>query len=150
MSVGWDVSKVPWSADSVQTGDGDSCSSRDMRVIDGLETMTAPENGQMGVKASPRKKVAGPVAQLKCFYTNACSMSNKQELEDIVQQKNYDVVTITETWWDDSHDWSAALDGYKLFRRDRQGEEVGWLCMLGSVMNVNNLMMVTIGLNVYG
>ncbi|GAB0183522.1 hypothetical protein GRJ2_000817500 [Grus japonensis] len=23
--------------------------------------------------------------------------------------------------WDDSHDWSAAMDGYKLFRRDRQG-----------------------------
>lgn len=26
---------------------------------------------------------------------------------------------ITEMWWNDSHDWSAATDGYKLFRRDR-------------------------------
>ncbi|PKU35646.1 egf-like repeat and discoidin i-like domain-containing protein 3 [Limosa lapponica baueri] len=47
-------------------------------------------------------------------------MGNKQEeLEAIVQQESYDVVTITETWWDNLHDWSAAMDGYKLFRRDR-------------------------------
>jgi len=26
-----------------------------------------------------------------------------------------------ETWWDDSHNWSAAVDGYELFKRDRQG-----------------------------
>jgi len=22
-------------------------------------------------------------------------------------------------WWDDSHIWSTAMDGYKIFRRDR-------------------------------
>ncbi|GAB0203330.1 hypothetical protein GRJ2_002798600 [Grus japonensis] len=49
-------------------------------------------------------------------------MGNKQEeLEAIVQLENYDIVAITETQWDDSHNWSAAMDGYKLFRRDRQG-----------------------------
>ncbi|KAJ7424170.1 hypothetical protein BTVI_07462 [Pitangus sulphuratus] len=59
-------------------------------------------------------------AQLKCTYTNASSMGNKQEeLEAIEQQESYDEVAITETWWDDSHDWSAAMDGYKLFRKDR-------------------------------
>ncbi|GAB0206371.1 mitochondrial enolase superfamily member 1 [Grus japonensis] len=37
----------------------------------------------------------GSVAQLKCIYTNACSMGNKQEeLEAIVQQENYDIVAI--------------------------------------------------------
>ena len=46
------------------------------------------------------------------IYTSACSMGNKQEeLEAIVQQENYDIVAITETWWDDSHNWSAAMDG---------------------------------------
>ncbi|GAB0202630.1 hypothetical protein GRJ2_002728600 [Grus japonensis] len=61
-------------------------------------------------------------AQLKCIYTNARSLGNKQEeLEAIVQQDSYDLVAITEKWWDNSHDWSAAMDGYKLFRRDRQG-----------------------------
>ena len=37
-------------------------------------------------------------AQLKCFYTNARSMGNKQEeVEAIVQQDGYDLVAITET-----------------------------------------------------
>ncbi|TRZ08055.1 hypothetical protein HGM15179_019054 [Zosterops borbonicus] len=30
-------------------------------------------------------------------------------------------VAIKEMWWDDSHDWSTAMGGYKLFRRDRRG-----------------------------
>jgi len=38
------------------------------------------------------------IAQLKCIYTNGCSMGNKQEeLEAIVQQDSYDLVAITET-----------------------------------------------------
>jgi len=42
------------------------------------------------------------IAQLKCIYTSACSMGNKQkELEAIVQQDSYDLVAVTETWWDD-------------------------------------------------
>ena len=45
------------------------------------------------------------MAQLKCIYTYACSMGNKQEeLEAIVQQAGYDLVAITEMWWDHSHD----------------------------------------------
>ncbi|KAK4828567.1 hypothetical protein QYF61_027657 [Mycteria americana] len=78
-------------------------------------TREEPKGGMpmLGVKS---------IAQLKCIYTNACSMGNKQEeLEAIVQQDSYDLVAITETWWDDSHDWNAAMDGYKLFRRGRQG-----------------------------
>ena len=42
-----------------------------------------------------------------------------------MQHENYDIVAITETWWDASHDWSAAINGYKLFRRDRQGMRGG-------------------------
>ncbi|KAK4825828.1 LOW QUALITY PROTEIN: hypothetical protein QYF61_002951 [Mycteria americana] len=57
-------------------------------------------------------------------------MGNKQEeLEAIMQLENYDIVAITETWWDDSHNWSAALDGYKLFRRDRQGRRGGGVAL---------------------
>ncbi|KAJ7414311.1 dtw domain-containing protein 2 [Willisornis vidua] len=59
------------------------------------------------------------------MYTNARSMGNKQgKLEATMQQESYGVVAITETWWDDSHDWSAAMDGNKLFRKDRQELEV--------------------------
>ena len=60
------------------------------------------------------------MTRLKCIYTNARSMSNKQEeLEAIVRQANCDLAATTETWWDRSHDWNVVIDGYKLFRRDR-------------------------------
>ncbi|GAB0209357.1 maestro heat-like repeat-containing protein family member 7 [Grus japonensis] len=109
-------------APEVEVGDGDPCSGKDARVIDVLETT----EGQVGIRASPLKKVTESVAQLKCIYTNAHSIGNKQEeLEAIVQQENYDIVAITETRWDDLHNWAAAMDDYKLFRRDRQGRRGG-------------------------
>uniref|UniRef100_A0A8B9ZSS9 Reverse transcriptase domain-containing protein n=1 Tax=Anas zonorhyncha TaxID=75864 RepID=A0A8B9ZSS9_9AVES len=77
--------------------------------------------------ARPEDKVK---AQLKCIYTNARSMGNKQEeLEAIVQRAGYDLVAITETWWDQSHDWSAAMPGYRLFRRDRQHRRGGGVAL---------------------
>ncbi|TRZ13846.1 hypothetical protein HGM15179_013263 [Zosterops borbonicus] len=64
------------------------------------------------------------------MYTNARSMGNKQEeLEVMVPQQSCGVVAITETWWDDSHSWSTALDGYKLFRRDRKGRRGGGVAL---------------------
>ena len=69
-------------------------------------------------------------AQLKCVYTNACSMGNKQEdLEAIVRQASCDLVAITEMWWDHSRDWSAAMDGCKFFRKDRQGRRGGGVAL---------------------
>ncbi|RMC12129.1 hypothetical protein DUI87_11264 [Hirundo rustica rustica] len=57
-------------------------------------------------------------------------MGNKQEeLEAMVQQQSYDVVVITETWWDVSNSWSTALDGYKLFRRERKGRRGGGVAL---------------------
>ncbi|GAB0209318.1 hypothetical protein GRJ2_003397500 [Grus japonensis] len=92
--------------------------------------MEAPENSHIGIRASPPQKVVGSIAQLKCIYTNARSMGNKQEkLEAAVQLENYDIVAITETRWDESHNWSAAMDGYKLFRRDRQGRRGGGVAL---------------------
>ncbi|CAM5113306.1 unnamed protein product [Natator depressus] len=67
---------------------------------------------------------------LKCLYTNAQSLGNKQgELEILVMSRNYDVIGITETWWDNSHDWSTVMDGYKLFRKDRQGRKGGGVAL---------------------
>ncbi|XP_014813222.1 PREDICTED: uncharacterized protein LOC106897227 [Calidris pugnax] len=57
-------------------------------------------------------------------------MGNKQEeLEAILLQESYDIVAITETWWDDSYDWSVAINGYKLFRRDRSGRRGGGVAL---------------------
>ena len=64
--------------------------------------MEAPENGHVGIRACPPQKVVGSVPQVQCIYTNAHNMGSKQnELEAIVQQENYDIDAITETWWDD-------------------------------------------------
>jgi len=73
-----------------------------------------------GIKVCSSQKVTRSTAQLKCFCTNAHSMGNKQEkLEATVLLENGDLVAVTETSWDESHDWSAAIDAYRLFRRDR-------------------------------
>lgn len=37
-----------------------------------------------------------------------------------MQQDSYDTVATTETYQDDCDVWSDAVDGFKLFRRDRQ------------------------------
>ncbi|RMC13815.1 hypothetical protein DUI87_08898 [Hirundo rustica rustica] len=63
------------------------------------------------------------------MYANARSMGNKQEELEAMVQQSYDVVAITETWWDDSHGWSTALNGYKLLRRDRQGRRGGGVAL---------------------
>ncbi|KAK4826983.1 hypothetical protein QYF61_013083 [Mycteria americana] len=61
-------------------------------------------------------------------------MGNKQEeLEATVLRESYDLVAISETWWDESHDWSVAIDGYRLFRRGRppdQGETIDKVFLL--------------------
>lgn len=52
-------------------------------------------------------------------------MDNKWELKAIVQKEGCDAVAITEILWDDSHDCSAAMDGYMLFRRDMRSRRGG-------------------------
>jgi len=75
-----------------------------------------------GTKGCSSKKATLPTAQLKCLYTNIYSTGNKQEeLEATMLLESYDLVALTEPWWDGSHDWSAAVNGYRLFRRDRRG-----------------------------
>ncbi|KAJ7424255.1 hypothetical protein BTVI_07247 [Pitangus sulphuratus] len=62
-------------------------------------------------------------AQLRCMYTNTCSTGNKQEeLEAIVLQESCAVVAITETSWDDPHDWSAAIDSYPQLQALQKGQ----------------------------
>jgi len=51
------------------------------------------------------------------------------ELEDIVQQDGYDLVAVTETWWDSSRDWNAVMDGYTLFRKDRPARQGGGVAL---------------------
>jgi len=82
-----------------------------------------PGKHTKGNKGCSTKKVTRPTAQMKCLYMNAGSTGNKQEeLEATVLLESYDLIAVTETWWDESRGWSVAIDGYRLFRRDRQGQ----------------------------
>ncbi|GAB0185820.1 hypothetical protein GRJ2_001047300 [Grus japonensis] len=82
------------------------------------------------IPATPANKSASSGAQLKCLYANAQSMGNKQEeLETCVRLQGYDVIGITEMWWDSSYDWSVGTEGYRLFRKDRQGRRGGGIAL---------------------
>jgi len=51
-------------------------------------------------------------------------IKNPEELVPIPFQNiryNYDLIDTIEMWGNELHDWIAATDGYKLFRRDRKG-----------------------------
>lgn len=67
---------------------------------------------------------------LRCLYTNAQSMGNKQdELELLAQQSSYDLIGITETWWDESHNWNVVMEGYNLFRKNRPNKKGGGVAL---------------------
>lgn len=71
------------------------------------------------------KKVRQSKTQMKCRYTQmhtACS-NKQEELIATAQLENCNLIAVTETWWHESNDCSAASNGYKPFRRDRQGRK---------------------------
>ena len=65
-----------------------------------------------------------PAAQLKCLYSNVCSLENKQEeLEATVLPENRDIV-VNETLWNDSHDWVWLLIATRFLEgTDKEGED---------------------------
>lgn len=63
---------------------------------------------------------------------NAHSMSCKQENQEAtVLLKSYNLITVTETWWEGLQNSCAATNDQKLFLRDRQGrkEQAVALCV---------------------
>ena len=62
--------------------------------------------------------------RLECMYVNARSIVNKhKELELYVKQESIDIIGISETLLNESiADSEMNLDGYTLFRRDRNDE----------------------------
>ena len=65
---------------------------------------------------------------LKCYYFNARSLKNKlAELHLLLHEQTYDVISVSETWLDESIPDSLLLDGscYSVFRCDRRYNHVG-------------------------
>ncbi|KAJ7399781.1 hypothetical protein BTVI_110168 [Pitangus sulphuratus] len=55
------------------------------------------------------------------LYSARSVRSELEELKALSQSQRFDITGIRETWWDEPCDWNALLNGYRLFRRDRQG-----------------------------
>lgn len=65
---------------------------------------------------------------LKCWYTNATSLENKlNELKVKLSIETYDILFITESWCDDKS--SPGINGFSLFRHDRQTGTGGGVCI---------------------
>ena len=62
--------------------------------------------------------------------TKPWKVHRQEEVEATVLLKNHNIVAVTKTWRDDSHDWSVAINSYKLFRRNNQGRRGGFYCLL--------------------
>lgn len=64
--------------------------------------------------------------QLRCLYTNARSLGNTmEELELLMQEVKPDIIGVMETWWNSSHNWNMGIEGYVLFRKDRNKRKNG-------------------------
>lgn len=98
-----------------------------------LETAEVPENGQL----LQTKRWQDQQSTLSAA-TPRPQTGSKQQAEAIVQQKICDIVTVTETWWHDLRSQGAALDGYKLFRKERQGWRGGGVQRYVSVLGARH------------
>lgn len=79
-------------------------------------------NTNRNIYAAPRSTEALG-AHLKCLYTSAWTMRNKQdELEVSILSYSYDIIGISETWWDETQHWTAGKESCRLLRKDRTGE----------------------------
>ncbi len=67
------------------------------------------------------------VVELVFAMLNAGYLLNKtEELADLAQQKNLDIIGVTETWLHDGlRDDEIGLPGYTLFRQDRPFQKKG-------------------------
>ena len=76
-------------------------------------------NGSGNIYTAPGI-MEGSEAYLKCLYTDTHSVRKKQnELEALVCSQSYNIISISETRWNESHGWSAGMEGCRLFRMDR-------------------------------
>lgn len=77
------------------------------------------------------------IAQLMCFYTNACSVSNKlEELGAMVQQDSHSLPHRNVLGW-----LVPSVAMMVISSSEGTGEEAeaaGWLCTLGSVYSVQS------------
>ena len=67
----------------------------------------------------------------KCLLLNVRSIRNKiDEFQALLSMDSFDVIALTETWLDANfEDKELGLEGYNIFRKDRQGKRGGGVLM---------------------
>ena len=76
-------------------------------------------------KARQENRISGR-EKLSIFYTNARSLNNKmEELEAKVDSEEYDIVVMSETWFQEESYWRIGLEGYKVNQCDRKERRGG-------------------------
>jgi len=99
---GWGASKGPKPSAQRHAGDTAAQSKSCRDELGAPDLVGANKEASVkhlkGKKGCSFVKVAWPTAQMKCLYTNACSMGNKQEkLEGTVLLEIYDLIALPET-----------------------------------------------------
>lgn len=68
----------------------------------------------------------------RCLYTKGRNIWDKQvELEVLIQDQNYDLIGVTESWWDNWHDLNSNMK--RSAGKEKTGEvlpEFGSICLL--------------------
>ena len=71
---------------------------------------------------------------MKYLSANVRGMRNKQEgLKALAQFQGCHIVGISETWWEESCDWDAVMDSYRVFGRYRQVRQRGSVACKGGI-----------------
>ena len=99
----------------------------------GGETADSVNTSPRGGRNTGRKNRKNRI--LKCMTLNAQSIINKfSEFKLIISDQKPHIISITESWGQDWHpDSLFALDGYTLYRNDRQGSRGG-----GTLLYISN------------
>src|SRR5688572_7389730 len=78
------------------------------------------KEGSIPEQKEPKEK------EIKCFYANARSIINRKkrmELELYVEEEEPDIIGLTESWAkEEMGDCELEIDGYVMFRRDRENQ----------------------------
>jgi len=85
--------------------------------------MASPEGASAsGNMDATLRSTEGLGAYPKCLYSSGRSIRNKQdEPKALVSSQSFGIIGVSETPWNESHDWGAGTEGHRLFRRGGQG-----------------------------
>lgn len=100
-------------------------------LLSGIERNPGPVSFDSSSSTSPSITMDEKVIKDKfsIVHYNVQSIVNKLDLIESELQ-NFDVICLTETWLDQrTRDDNLSINGFKLYRRDRPGDNHGGICV---------------------